>query len=125
THRPPDTRACDVGAAGPAEGNRKHHPKVAPPVIPSLLAVRVFSQPQKMVFDCDVYGRHEGGCDKPNHRQKATARHYTTPFPKCDLAYLCRRQWHAGCVYEQQAIVSRSSGTGRTQNRGRSTPMAS
>src|SRR5207302_8665796 len=61
----------------------------------------------------------------PNHRQKATARHYTTPFPKCDLAYLCRRQWHAGCVYEQQAIVSRSSGTGRTQNRGRSTPMAS
>ena len=44
-------------AAGPTDGNRKHHPKAAPPTTAARsLAVRVFSQPQKMVFDC-VYGR--------------------------------------------------------------------
>jgi hypothetical protein len=32
------------------QGNRKHHPKAAPPGASLLLAVRVFSQPQKMVF---------------------------------------------------------------------------
>ena len=46
-------------AAGPTDGNRKHHPKAAPLETASRsLAVRVFSQPQKMVFDC-VYGRPE------------------------------------------------------------------
>ena len=46
-------------AAGPTDGNRKHHPKAAPPKTATRpLAVRVFSQPQKMVFDC-VYGRLE------------------------------------------------------------------
>jgi hypothetical protein len=48
-------------AAGPTDGNRKHHPKAAPPKTATRpLAVRVFSQPQKMVFDC-VYGRLEKG----------------------------------------------------------------
>ena len=51
-------------AAGPAEGNRKHHPQAAPPESSEWnLAVRAFSRPQKMVFDC-VYGRRNGGCDK-------------------------------------------------------------
>jgi hypothetical protein len=46
-------------AAGPTDGNRKHHPKAAPlETATRSLAVRVFSQPQKMVFDC-VYGRLE------------------------------------------------------------------
>jgi len=46
-------------AAGPTDGNRKHHPKAAPlETAARSLAVRVFSQPQKMVFDC-VYGRLE------------------------------------------------------------------
>src|SRR5919201_5775505 len=83
THRPPDTRACDMRAAGPTEGNRKHHPKAAPPESSEWnLAVRVLSRPQKMVFDC-VYGRPEGGCDKLNYRQTATAQNYTTSFSKC------------------------------------------
>ncbi len=46
-------------AAGPTDGNRKHHPKAAPlETATRPQAVRVFSQPQKMVFDC-VYGRPE------------------------------------------------------------------
>ena len=61
-------------AAGPTDGNRKHHPKAAPRgTATRLLAVRVFSQPQKMVFDC-VYGRPEkGGCRQPAQRDPATA----------------------------------------------------
>src|SRR5712692_6667193 len=48
-------------AAGPTDGNRKHHPKAAPrETATQLHAVRVFSQPQKMVFDC-VYGRPDKG----------------------------------------------------------------
>ena len=43
-------------AAGPTEGNRKHHPKVAPPESYTAIWRFGFSQPQKMVFDC-VYGR--------------------------------------------------------------------
>ena len=53
-------------AAGPTDGNRKHHPKAAPlETATRSLAVRVFSQPQKMVFDC-VYGH-------PTERAVATA----------------------------------------------------
>ena len=75
-------------AAGPTDGNRKHHPKAAPlETATRPLAVRVFSQPQKMVFDC-VYGRPEkgDGCRQPAQRDPATiavwatARHYITPI---------------------------------------------
>lgn len=48
------------------------------------VTVRVFSRPQKMVFDY-VYGRHEGGCDKqiPAAFVRATAHHYSTPYVQC------------------------------------------
>ena len=92
-------------AAGPTDGNRKHHPRAAPlETATRSLAVRVFSQPQKMVFDC-VYGRPErGGCRQPAQRDPATiavwatARHYITPIGSRYASSPMRRAWHAGCV---------------------------
>src|SRR5215208_3163731 len=94
THRPPDTRACYVGAAGPAEGNRKHHPKAAPPRIRDAApgSFRVFSQPQKMVFDC-VYGRpcERGGCDNESLLREASAGDYRRRRQHVTISHMLAR----------------------------------
>src|SRR5260370_11824040 len=98
-------------AGGPTEGNRKHHTKVAPPEsFRSFLAVRVFSRPQKMVFDC-VYGRRrrlrQKGQRRHEGRQHVTIPHLLGSVLRLSQALMwvsreercVAAEWHAGCVH--------------------------
>ena len=76
-------------AAGPTEGNRKHHPKVAPPESYTAFWRFGFSRPQKMVFDC-VYGRRKAVATNGNiHVPLAERQQVTIPHllgsAMCDL----------------------------------------
>src|SRR5215831_18456653 len=114
-HKPPDTQACvNFRAAGPTEGNRKHHPKVAPSEISHGLSVgaadssgvqptpengvrlRLWPPDQEAVATAAAVRRRRLS------PRRATARHYTTRFAQSNRhsTRAVRRggQWHAGCV---------------------------